>query len=197
MIVTSSMLKSQYGSYSNPLDKIKREVDRGNLFRITRGLYETDKHVDPCFLAAPILSPSYLSFEWALSFYGLIPERVVAITSATLEVRKSKAFTNCFGRFEYQDVPTRVFPEGLTCLESGDRMVRIATKEKAICDSLSKWRVVGNIKELKELLFEDKRVYEEEFAICDFKELVRIAALYHKKNLNLLIKLIRREYDHE
>ena len=195
MIVTSSMLKSQYGSYSNPLDKIKREVDHGNLFRITRGLYETDKHADPCFLAAPILSPSYLSFEWALSFYGLIPERVVAITSATLEVRKSKTFTNCFGRFEYQDVPTRVFPDGLTCLESGDRMVRIATKEKAICDSLSKWRVVGNIKELKELLFEDKRIYEEVFATCDFKELVRIAALYHKKNLNLLIKLIRREYN--
>jgi hypothetical protein len=70
-------------------------------------------------------------------------------------------------------------------------------KEKAICDSLCKWRVVKNVKELKELLFEDKRIDEDEFALCDFELMKRLAKLYNKTNLKLLIKLIRKEYENE
>jgi predicted transcriptional regulator of viral defense system len=197
MINTTSMLKNQYSDYSNPLDKIKRDAISGVIFRLTRGIYETDGNVNPCFLASSILSPSYLSFDWALSYYGLIPEKVVAITSASLNVRKNKTFINKFGRYEYSDIPANVFSEGLTYLESDDYIVKIATKEKAICDSLSKWRVVRSINDLKELLFVDKRIDEDEFASRDFRLMTRLAALYNKTNLDLLIKLIRKEYDHE
>ncbi len=197
MIVTTSMLKEKYSKYSNPLDKIKREAQKGNLIRLTKGIYETDKNVDPCLLASVILSPSYLSFDFALSYYGLIPERVYAITSATLRVRKNKTFENSFARYEYTDIPTNAFSEGLTCIEKGDYIVRIASKEKAICDSLYKWRVVKNINDLKELLFIDKRIDEDEFASCDFALLIRLASLYNKTNLKLLIKLIRKEYENE
>ena len=197
MVITTSILRNQYNSYSNPLDKIKRDTQNGVIFRLTRGVYETDKNVDPCYLASSILSPSYLSFEWALSYYGLIPEKVVAITSASLNVRKNKTFINVFGRFEYSDIPSTVFSEGFTYLENGEYIVKIATKEKAICDSLSKWRVVRNILDLKELLFIDKRIDEEEFAKSDFRLVSRLASLYHKTNLDLLIKLIRKEYIYE
>lgn len=197
MIVTTSMLKEKYHDYANPLDKIKRDADKGILIRLTNGIYETDKGTDPCLLASSILSPSYLSFDWALSYYGLIPERVVSITSASLGNRKNKTFENFFGRYEYTDVPVNAFSEGLLYLESGDYIVKIATKEKAICDSLCKWRVVKNIKELKELLFIDKRIYIDEFETCDFKLMERLASLYRKTNLKLLIKLIRKEYNKE
>lgn len=197
MLVTTSILKKEYQDYSNPLDKIKRDAKNGVIFRLTRGIYETDKNTNPCLLASSILSPSYLSFDWALSYYGLIPEKVMAITSASLNVRKNKTFVNKFGRFEYSDISSNVFSEGLTYLESGDYIVKIATKEKAICDSLSKWRVVRNIKDLKELLFVDKRIDEDEFASCNFNLMIRLAALYNKTNLNLLIKLVRKEYTHE
>lgn len=197
MVVTTSILRNRYSDYANPLDKIKRETDSGRLIRINRGIYETDGNVNPCLLAASILSPSYLSFDYALSYYGLIPEKVFSITSASLGLRKNKTFINKFGRYEYSDIPTEAFSEGLVYLENGEYVVKIATKEKAICDSLCKWRVVGSIKELKELLFFDKRIYEEEFAACDFKLMARLAPLYRKTNLDLLIKLIRKEYDHE
>ena len=197
MVITTSILRNQYNTYSNPLDKIKRDTQNGVIFRLTRGVYETDRNVDPCFLASSILSPSYLSFDWALSYYGLIPEKVIAITSASLNIRKNKTFLNAFGRFEYSDIPSNVFSEGLTYLENGDYIVKIATKEKAICDSLSKWRVVRNISELKELLFIDKRIDEEEFSKSDFRLMSRLASLYHKTNLDLLIKLIRKEYRYE
>lgn len=32
------------------------------------------------------------------------------------------------------------------------------------------------------------------FSTCDFELMSRLATLYHKTNLNLLIKLIRKEY---
>ncbi len=197
MIVTTSMLRDKLYDYANPLDKIKRDADKGILFRLTNGLYETDKNTDPCLLASSILSPSYLSFDWALSFYGLIPEWVTSTTSATLNVRKNKTYVNHFGRYEYTDIPSDAFSEGLTYLESGEYMVKIGTKEKVICDSLCKWRVVKNINELKELLFIDKRIDENEFASCDFVLMKRLANLYGKKNLHLLIRLIEKEYENE
>lgn len=58
MIVTTSMLKEKYHDYANPLDKIKRDADKGLLFRLTNGIYETDGNVDPCLLSSSILSPS-------------------------------------------------------------------------------------------------------------------------------------------
>lgn len=191
------MLKEKYSDYANALDKIKRDADRGIIFRLTKGIYETDKNTDPCLLASSILSPSYLSFDWALSYYGLIPERVFAITSATFRNRKNKTFKNYFGRYEFTDIPSDAFSEGLTYLESGDYIVKIATKEKAICDSLCKWRVVKSVKDLKELLFEDKRIDIDEFTDCDFKLMKRLASLYRKTNLKLLIKLIEKEYENE
>lgn len=194
MIITTSMLKEMYGDYANPLDKIKREADKGAIFRVTKGIYETDKNVDPCFLAPVILSPSYLSFDWALSYYGLIPERVVAITSATFGNRKNKTFENRFGRYEYTDIPPKAYPEGLTYLENGEYAAKIASKEKAVCDSLCKWRVVKSIRQLKELLFDDKRIDEDEFFASDFKLMKRLAALYNKTNLKLLVRFIEKEH---
>jgi predicted transcriptional regulator of viral defense system len=77
MIISTSGLRIKYNTYANPLDKIKRDTDQGYLVRLNRALYETNNNVNPHFLASSILSPSYLSFDWALAFYGLIPEKVI------------------------------------------------------------------------------------------------------------------------
>ena len=197
MLLTTNILKEKYIDYVNPLDKIKRDADEGKIFRLTRGVYETDRAVNPLFLASAIMSPSYISFDSALSYYGLIPERVVAITSASLCVRKNKTFTNVFGRYEFSDIPPEAFSSGTTIIKDNNHAMRIASKEKAICDSLYKWRIIHSIKDLKILLFDDKRIDEDEFSELDFNELIRLAKLYHKTNLELLIKLIRKEYLHE
>ena len=57
--------------------------------------------------------------------------------------------------------------------------------------------MVNSVKSLKELLFVDKRIDEKEFSTCDFNLMMRLASLYKKTNLDMLIKLIRKEYSHE
>ena len=47
-----------------------------------RDRYETDRNVPAYLLAGSIYGPSYISFEYALSRYGLIPEAVYAVTCA-------------------------------------------------------------------------------------------------------------------
>lgn len=196
MIVTVNILKNKYQNYRNALDKIKREVDNGTLIRIKNGLYETNRNVEPYYLASSIFSHSYLSFEWALSIYGLIPERVYTFTSASYNLRKNKTYVNYFGCFEFYDVPKNIFYEGVNSYLEKGYIYKIATKEKTICDCLAKWPVVHSIKQLKILLFEDKRIYENEFDKCDFKAMSNLASLYHKTNLKLLVKLINKEYLH-
>ena len=51
MVLTASILKRKYSDYLNPLDKIKREVDRGPLISLSRWLYEISKTVNPYLLA--------------------------------------------------------------------------------------------------------------------------------------------------
>lgn len=42
MILTDDMLRDKYKDYSNIHGKIAREIKRGNLVRIVKGLYKTD-----------------------------------------------------------------------------------------------------------------------------------------------------------
>ena len=99
------MIINGLSEYSNPKTKLGRLVKSGNFFPIIRGLYETDTKRAGYLFAESIYSPSYLSFDFALSFHGLIPETVYSYTSATFEKRKKKTYQTSFGNFYYRDVP--------------------------------------------------------------------------------------------
>ena len=90
MIKTTGILVEEYKSYRNPKMKIGRLVKERKLIPIIRGLYETDDSVPGYLLANIIYGPSYLSFEFALSWYDLIPEAVFTITSASFSKKKNK-----------------------------------------------------------------------------------------------------------
>ena len=77
-------------------------VKNGTLVKIRRGLYETNPNVPVYLLAGVVYSPSYISFSYALSHYGLIPEHVEICTSATFEKNRNKIFRTPFGNFTYR-----------------------------------------------------------------------------------------------
>lgn len=86
------------------------------------------------YIANRIYAPSYISLYSALSFYGMIPEEVLGLTSVT--TLKTAKFENAFGTFSYQNVKESLFfgYEPKTMLNG--RTILFATPEKALLDLL-------------------------------------------------------------
>lgn len=192
MIKTTAMLLDELKEYVNPTAKIRRLADEGKLIPIIRGLYETDKNIPGYCLAPIICGPSYLSFEFALAYYSLIPEAVYNFTSATFEKKKMKQYATPFGTFTYRDVPSEAYPLGTVLRSENGYGFQIASPEKAICDQLYKISPVSNRDELEWLLFEDLRIDKEEFFHLKMPDLLETASRYHTQNHKLLQAYIRR-----
>ncbi|MGI6072406.1 MAG: type IV toxin-antitoxin system AbiEi family antitoxin domain-containing protein [Lachnospiraceae bacterium] len=192
MIKTTAMLLEELKEYTSPKSKLSRMVERGECFPITRGLYETDPNVPAHLLAGSIYGPSYISFEYALGYYGLIPEAVYTVTCATFEKKKKKKYETSFGAFTYRDVPSEAFPLGIRLIQEGDYFYRIAEPEKALCDQLYTISPVPNIKELMCLLTEDLRIEEAELKKLDANKVCEYSEAYRTTNIKKLCSLLRR-----
>ena len=178
MIKTTAMLLEELKGYASPKSKLSRMAERGECFPITRGIYETDPNVPAHLLAGSIYGPSYISFEYALSYYGLIPEAVYTVTCATFEKKKKKKYETAFGTFTYRDVPSEAFPLGISLVQEGDYFYRIAEPEKALCDQLYTMPPMPNRNALSRLLTEDLRIEETELKswmpqVCAYREAYR------------------------
>ncbi|MBR6293096.1 MAG: hypothetical protein IKR54_00760 [Lachnospiraceae bacterium] len=197
MINTTAMLLQKYHTYANPAAKIARLVKNGNLIPIIKGLYETDQFTPGHYLAELIYGPSYLSFEYSLSWHGLIPEAVYVYTSATCGKKKKKQYDTPFGVYTYRDVPTAVFPYGTNLYEENGYGFVIASAEKAVCDILYTYSPCANKKELRQLLFDDLRIDETAFKNLNMDELEELAGLYHTFNHKVLRSLVKEIKRHE
>ncbi len=180
-------------AFANPAAKIRRLVDKGELFPVVRGLYETDKNTPGHCLASSIYGPSYLSFEFALAHHSLIPEAVYAFTCATFEKKKSKQYDTAFGTFTFRDVPSGAYPYGVVLRMENGYSVALATPEKALCDILCVASPCSNKSELRGLLFDDLRIDEDEFHKLNMSDLSELAGRYHTSNHKLLQACVRRE----
>ena len=193
MIFTTAELLNLYKGYKNPKMKIQHEYKKGNLLKVNRGLYETNRDVAPFLLAGYIKSPSYLSFEYALSLYGLIPESVYTYTSATCSERHTFEYINKFGRYVFRDIPKNVFPLEIHHFEEGRYSYNIASREKALCDFLAIKKPIKNAKLFYSYLFDSLRIDEDEFKSLDFVKLIDLASLYKRKNLKLLASILTQQ----
>lgn len=192
VLLTNDIIKNNLQEYSNKNTKICREVKNGNLIKIVNGLYETDSNINGYLLAGSIYGPSYLSFDFALSYYGLIPEKVTAFTSATCNKKKKKSYDNQFGTFLYRDVPVSVYPLGVNMIEERGYVYQIATPEKALCDKLYTLTPIKNMTVLENVLFNDLRIDMEEFHKLNLQGIEEISNFYHSTNVNLLYRYMRR-----
>lgn len=197
MILTNDIIKLNLQKYSNKDTKICREVKNGNLIKIINGLYETDSNINGYLLAGSIYGPSYLSFDFALYYYGLIPEKVTAFTSATFDKKKKKMYENQFGVFLYRDVPSNVYPLGINLIEENGYMYQIATPEKALCDKLYTLSPIKNMSELENVLYNDLRIDIDELNKFNVQDLKEISNSYHSTNVDLLYRYMRRNLNNE
>lgn len=192
MIFTVEDLIKDNANYSDIKGKISRDLRDGKIIQVKRGLYEDNKNTPGHYLASLIYAPSYLSFDYALSKYNLIPEAVYnTYTSATFKKNKKKTFSNFFGKFLYRDIPESVYMYGVKAIVENGYTYHIATPEKALCDKLYSLSPVNNVEKLKELIFADLRIDESDFAKLDLKLMLEISDKYRSTNLKLLAKMIR------
>ncbi len=191
MFKNTSQIQSTLTGYRDSLHKIQRLLKEQRLFSLKRGLYETDPNCPGEVLAGIIYGPSYLSFEYVLAAYGLIPERVYTYTSATLRKNRTRQYQNHFGTYLYRDVADAAFPHGLILKQYQDRYYTIASPEKALCDLLSIRPAVSSYRMFCDLLFDDLRLDEDELYALDAELLIQLASLYRKSNLRHLSKFVR------
>lgn len=117
------------------LANLDRWQNEGKISQLRRGWYiftDTDYNEKTQWLIANrIYSPSYVSLESALSYYGVIPESVKQVTSVT--TNKTATFENKLGGFQYYSIKEEL-NFGYTLLKHEDQNVKIAYLEKAILD---------------------------------------------------------------
>lgn len=118
--------------------QISRWVNNGKLIQIRRGWYLIAEpyralHIPPEMIANKIVTPSYLSLEWALSYYGLIPEGVPNPTSVTTARAVDFWAVDCM--FIYNHIKPDYF-SGYSEILSEEHKILVATPEKALWDKL-------------------------------------------------------------
>ena len=193
---TTDVIAGEFGDYSAVLAKIAALVDEGSLVRIKRGLYCLSPKIsghdlDSRVVANALYGPSYVSFETALSMYGLIPERVDETMSAC--AKRAKRFTTPLGAFSYRTVPDDWFSIGVRTMNSGNGGFLVASPEKALGDLLlsrANLRIASPVS-LREFLEEDLRFDFDAFGSPDKTILKAMAECGHKP---LLMKALERMF---
>lgn len=194
--VFSSSHLSAFGNHERVIrNQLSGWKKKGLVLEIRKGLYilnEGDRKIYPSrvFLANQIYAPSYVSTEYALGFYDLIPERVVDVTSIT--TRKTTRFENSFGVFIYQHIGVTCFKGFIERKDENNLSFMIATPEKAVVDFIY----------LNLALFALRRPeifgYSYRFQNLDQLDLeymMQLASIFHCKKLlqvvEMLIQFIR------
>ena len=191
--MVSSILEK---SFSNVNEKISNLIRNGDLIRLKKGFYTFSKPyqtkpIDLISVANSLYTPSYVSFDYALSFYGMIPERVSEITSATS--KNEKLFETPIGRFSYKKVSIEAYSLGVDWIYDdieGGKF--IATPEKALCDKIKYDRGIGTLTQnsMIEYLKYDLRI--DITTPLNYELIEIIATAYKSRNLKTLATIVKK-----
>ena len=180
---------------SKPRDKINKLLRRGDIVRIRKGLYTFGRlyrrgQLSRELLANLIHGPSYISLEYALSYHGLIPERVSTVTSVALG--RSRKFDTPVGTFTYRSLSLERYAVGAELAESPAGSFLIACAEKALADKV--WtdkRFSGTRRsDFGPYLEEDLRVDFAQLASLDRSRFERIQQAYSSRKIRSLFRFL-------
>ena len=183
---------SELKNYASPKSKLTSLVKAGEFTRIRRGLYIKDGNYNLKTLANVIYGPSYISFEYALSFYGMIPERAELVTSAVFNKNKDRKFDTPAGSFIYKYVKPELYFYGIDRLMENGEPFLIATKEKALCDVLYKIKNFNRNSDIEDILFGNLRLDEEEFLKLKITDLKILAPLYKRIIIDKMYEYLKK-----
>jgi predicted transcriptional regulator of viral defense system len=171
--------------------KINAFLKTGEIIRIKKGLYvpgtKYGRDISRGILANLIYGPSYVSYEYALSWHGLIPEKVVGVTSAC--AKKNKEFSTPVGTFWYRKIPENVFSYGVELTEGEQYPFLIASPEKALADRVAIEKGIVTLADVESFLKNDLRFYFKNN--LKSKIVTTIASIYRKRSVTLLAEYLK------
>lgn len=184
-------------NYIRPNDKISELMKSGELIPLKNGLYISGSKDDyntpePFLIANHLWGPSYISLDSALSYWGLIPERVYEISSITMKV--SKKYQTTQGRFTYRFMPSPYYSFGVKSVKlSPGQVVLIAKPEKALCDKIITTAGLNlrSPAQTRTFLLDDLRIDLESLRKLNLKEIKSwIGDAPKKQSLRMLVKTL-------
>lgn len=150
-------------NYKSPRAKLTTLLKNKDLIRVKKGLYLFGSDYrkgsySPEIIANKIYGPSYVSREYALAYYGLIPEHVAEVTSVS--TKRDRNFDTPIGRFSYVHLPPKLYQVNFNLVSvRNNETVLMATAEKALADLLYfRDDHPETLNELLDLLFDDLRL---------------------------------------
>ena len=197
--ITHQILTSLLHQYKRPNDKIKALKDNGIIKSVIRGIYIPGENVnmqmpESSLIANHIYGPSYLSMETSLSHYGLIPERVYAVTSMT--TKPSKDFRTSIGLYSYSHLPLPYYAFGIrnVKLQENQRVI-MASPEKALTDKIATTPgvILRSIKNAQNYVFENLRMEQSDLKDFDITQMRSwLSNAPKKESLEILIKMMEK-----
>lgn len=171
-ILNHASLVAMLGDYSRPNDKISELIAKHELLSLRRGLYLVAEAQLPSkeLIANHLFGPSYVSRHWALSYYGLLTERVSSVTSMCLG--RSRKMETSQGLFHYQAIPSAYYSVGINSIQQGNIAFMMASPEKALADLLvsTKGLRIQSTSAMLSYLLDDLRLDEEDLEELDVSQ---------------------------
>lgn len=183
--------------YSQPRDKITKLIRKGVIIRVKKGLYifgpdYAMSPYSPEILANLIYGPSYISLDYALNYYGMIPEKTVTLTSVTSG--KKRVFQTPVGRFTYKSVPLAYYRVGIDIIGAGgNRSFLMATREKALADKIyqGEGSDIRNVRDIESYLTRHLRIDTVSLSQLSYPRMAEIVKRSRLKRLSILSEFIR------
>lgn len=184
-------------NYARPREKISNWLSSGDLIRVKKGLYVFGRNIAleyyPIESVANLMyGPSAISLNYALSYYGLIPERTESITSIT--TKRNKAYDTSLGKFRYYHVNFSRYSIGLQLnQENPNYPFLIASPEKALVDQMFHQDIqFVNTADCANYLFEDLRIDISRLRTFDLDLIREISLVYKNKVVSKLYRFLRK-----
>ena len=176
---------------------VSRSLARGDLIRLKRGHYvvvrpDDRRQVPLRQVANSLYAPSYLSFESALAWHGLIPEGVPNLTSAICR-RTAKVFHTPLATFYYTYIPKSVWRFEICVERPNDKehSFLCASPIKALFDLVyrdrKKWLKVEDLEEDIRLDWEE---LTELLKSISCHQILELARQYRRQDITRIAQLV-------
>jgi len=176
-------------------DKIKYMKRKGLLTSLKKGLYIYNSPfvktlISREIIANNLLGPSYISYDYALYYHGLIPEKVEEVTSAT--TKRSKTFSTPLGVFSYRHIDKELFAFGVEIVSGNSGNFMMASSEKALCDKIfaTKGVKIGSKKAMMVFLQDDLRIDMDELVGFDLEIIKNYVEISNSNRVGVLYKIL-------